>query len=127
MAQSTRTRIRKGSKTRQAYDHAHKAWRAGAIDDFYYGRRGPGDNSIVWRFNGVEFDKREDAVIVDLVDEALRRNGIESVEFGDKWVGYPALIVNYTNGDTRVDEFDGRRIVTREIPAQNAIREAVAA
>jgi hypothetical protein len=100
------TSIRAGSKPRKLYDRAHLAWRAGAISDFYYGRRSPSDPIVVWLVDGVEYDGKDLAGVASAIDVAFSRVGIADAVFGDAWCGYRSLHVTYTHGSRLTERFD---------------------
>jgi hypothetical protein len=103
------------AKVRAVYESAHLAWRAGAIADFYYGERCPGDATIVWRINGLELAKTAGAEVAALVADAMTARGIVSAAFGETWCGYREVRVTYSNGVTYVERCDGNRVVVDEI------------
>src|SRR5437016_2041724 len=100
------TPIRAGSKARAVYDRAHLAWSAGAVSDFYFGRRSPSDPVVVWLVDRVEFDGKDLAGVAAALDAALMRAGIADAVFGPSWCGYRSLHVTYADGSRLTERYD---------------------
>jgi hypothetical protein len=100
------TSLRAGSKARYIYDRAHVAWRAGAISDFYYGKRSPSDPVVVWMVDGIQFDGKDLTEVAPAIDAAFARAGIADAAFGESWCGYRSLLVSYVDGRTFTDRYD---------------------
>jgi hypothetical protein len=100
------TPIRAGSKARAVYDRAHVAWRAGAIDSWYYGRRSPTDPTVVWLVEGIEHDGKDLTGVAETIDMAFSRAGIAETAFGDAWCGYRSFHVTYADGSRLTERYD---------------------
>ena len=110
MAKTTRG-IRLLKRDRVVYDVLHAGWRAGYVWDFYCGKRSPSDPTIVWRLDGVEY-AHEDRAQVLADAEALREAaGVAAVAVGDTWCGYAAVTVEYYDGRTWTEHYNGVRLV----------------
>jgi hypothetical protein len=88
------------------YDRAHVTWRAGAISDWYYGKRSPSDPTVVWLVDGIEYDGRDHAGVGGAIDRAFARAGIASASFGAAWCGYRSLEVTYGDGSRLTERYD---------------------
>lgn len=100
------TPLRAGSKARNIYDRAHVAWRAGAISDFYYGKRSPSDPIVVWMVDGIERDSKDLAGVAAAIDLAFSRAGIADATFGESWCGYRSLLVTFADGCRLTERYD---------------------
>ena len=116
------TPIRTGSKARKTYDRVHIAWRAGAIESWFFGRRSPSDQAVVWLVDGVEYDGKALAGVATAIDVAYSRAGIADAVFGDAWCGYRSLHVTFADGSRLTERFDASTgHVVREHCAAGAI------
>lgn len=97
-----------GKKVTDLYGQVVNAWRADAIGDFYFGTR-------------AEYDKAALNDVRAAVDAALASANIVSVEQGDRWCGYPSLVVTLADGSVRTEAYDGQQVQV------SIEREAVAA
>lgn len=110
------TKVPKRGKVGDTYDLLHRAWRAGAIIDFYYGRaeyalgveRGERRAQLVWdlhmlpTFERRVFDADDYAGVQQYALDALAFAGIERVEWGPRWMGRRDVIV--TLAEARAEE-----------------------
>lgn len=103
---------------RKLYDRATLLWRAGAIADYYCGRRSPDDPTPVWRIDGAEWDMTPGAKGSDVrpdiaraLDRAQSARGITAVEWAGQWCGYRQVRVTFTNGTRVTERYDGTRVV----------------
>lgn len=110
-----------GKKVTDLYGQVVNAWRADAIGDFYFGTRADDDPTIVWRIDGAEYDKAALNDVRAAVDAALASANIVSVEQGDRWCGYPSLVVTLADGTVRTEAYDGQHVQV------SIEREAIAA
>lgn len=97
-------RVSGGAKIVDLYDQCHRAWRAGIIDSWYYGRRSPDDPTIVWELNGIE---GEPSTIGAQLAARVADAGVVSLAWGRTWCGYRELVVVLTNGVTVRDRYNG--------------------
>ena len=108
---SSRDGTRLTGREREVYSLAHLAWRAGAIADFYVGRRGPSDPTVIWVLDGVEYDRPALGEVQDELDAALDDAEIETVETVGQWCGYRELRIEYADGHEVRERYDGRQLV----------------
>ena len=105
---ATRGTSVKSKRIGEVYQGCYRAWRAGAIREWYYGRRSPSDPTIVWEVNGVEVPRE---LVAETVAECVQRAGISAVVIGPSWCGYPSMTVTYQDGSVLVDSYNGRERV----------------
>lgn len=110
-APAVRCKVKGGAKVVAVYEHAHRAWRAGVIEDFYLGTRSETDETIVWRLEGVELERAELEQVENLLARAELRAGVESLEWGPYWCGYRSLRVRFESGLEVVQRWDGCAVV----------------
>lgn len=124
-APAIRCKVKGGARVVAVYEHAHKCWRAGVIDDFYLGTRSETDETVVWRLEGVELERGQLAEVGNILARAELRAGVESLEWGAYWCGYRELVVTFADGSTVRQSFDGAAVVETATAAGAAL-EAVA-
>lgn len=101
----------RNKRERETFNLAHLAWRAGAVSDFYFGRRSPEDSTIVWSVGEREYDAGElDAVNAHLTGACFEA-GIRSLGFGELWCGYRAMWLETHAGERITERWDGVRVV----------------
>src|SRR5947207_146272 len=111
MRRARPTTLRHGTKARAVYDFAHLGWRAGAISDFYFGKRSPSDPTVIWTIDGTEYPNDDLECVRSAVLSALTRAGIAAVSLGESWCGYPSLSVSFTDGSQLVERFEAGHVV----------------
>lgn len=106
-ARPFRFKVPGGTKATDTYAELVKAWRAGAVSDFYYGTRSDDDPTLIWIVDGVTFAKGDLAGVRDRIMGLCARAGVVSIEFGAMWCGYQALVVTFTSGVVVTQAYDG--------------------
>lgn len=119
-ARPFRFKVPGGTKATDTYAELVKAWRAGAVSDFYYGTRSDTDPTLIWIVDGVTFAKTDLVGVRDRISGLCARAGVVSIAFGATWFGYRALVVTFTSGVVVTQAYDGVRVV------ETAERAAVA-
>lgn len=105
-----RYKVPGGVKATATYTELVKSWRAGLIADFYYGTRSDTDSTLIWQIDGREVDR--DAIAPTLAGLASAA-GVVSIEWGDFWCGYRALVVRFVDGSSVTQQYDGMAVVER--------------
>ena len=91
----------KVGKVKATYDRLHRAWRAGVIRDFYYGRHSPSDSRLVWRVDDREWsadDPNAKSEIDAILDAGFAQAGLADAEWGERWVGYREIVLVKLDG-----------------------------
>lgn len=102
-----------GARAVAAYEEVVRAWRAGVIEDFYYGTRADDDDSIVWRVDGVELLATEYGKVHEIIAAACAAAGVTDIAWGPFWCGYRSLVVRFAAGLIVTQEYDGAHVVER--------------
>lgn len=116
-APAPRVKVAGGRKVVEVYELAHKAWRAGAIDDFYLGTRSDTDATVVWRLEGHELERGQLDHARALVELALERVGVAGLEWGPLWCGFRELVVRFVDGSSVTQAWNGCEVVEYVTPA----------
>lgn len=111
----------KAVKAAATYDALVGAWRAGAIDGFYFGEKSADDKTVIWLVDGVEYAEKDLAGVTAAVEAKLTEAGIVQVTLGDSWVGYQSLTIDYDDGTTLTESYDGEKVVTAKTEAALAL------
>lgn len=109
-ARAFRFKVPGGAKAVDTYGELVKAWRAGAVTDFYYGTRSDDDPTLIWIVDGVTFAKSDLAGVRDRISGLCARSGVTSITFGAMWCGYQALVVTFSSGVVVTQAYDGVRV-----------------
>lgn len=111
-----RYKVAGGVKVTATYDALHRAWRAGVIEDFYYGTRSADDESLIWKIGADEFAGADLAAVNQVLADQIRAAGVDSLAWGATWCGYRALVVTFAGG-----------LVVEQCYRDGAVREIVRA
>lgn len=102
-----KVRVTGSKETKATYDLAHRAWRLGLLDSFYFGKRGPQDATLVWMLDGVELEL---AQVKAHLDRAVADAGVADIAWGPAWCGYRGLVVTYQNGEVMTEAYNGHQV-----------------
>lgn len=110
-APAFRFKVPGGTKATACYSEVVKAWRAGVVEDFYYGTRSDTDSTLIWIVDGVEYGAKDFSGVLERVAKLAQCCGVVSIEFGETWCGYRALVVTFAGGIVVTQRYDGCRVV----------------
>ena len=104
-------KVKGTASEKQVYDRCHLAWRAGIVSDWYFGKRSPSDPTVVWSLNGHEYPKGEHGQVAAELERLFGQYHVASLAWGERWCGFLAVEVTYTDGSRAVERYDGQRKV----------------
>ncbi len=100
------------------YELAAIACRAGAIGDYFFGRRAVDDDTVIWLVDGVEYERADREAVVDDIEAALDEAEILHVETGPAWCGYSELRIVYADARMLIENYNGSHVVRSLVDAR---------